>query len=126
VDGRILVVDDEPDICAMIRDVLIDHFQHIETANSAAEALAKLDKEAFDLIFLDIMMPDMTGMDFLKKIRSQKKQTPVVFLSASDTEDNFAKALLYGASDFLTKPFENEQLIRLATKMAQVGQLQKK
>jgi DNA-binding response OmpR family regulator len=120
---RILIVEDEIDIAESIRDILTDSVDEIFIANTAAEALVLVDKMNFHLILLDIMMPNMTGTELLKQLRSKKYNHPVVFLSASDTEDSLNKALQFGACEFITKPFDADALVKQVKRIVIYGQL---
>lgn len=124
--SKILVIDDEVDICEVIQDTLSPHFSNVVIVHSAPDALAKIAAEGFDLIISDVMMPGMSGIDLLKSLRAKQSKTPVVFVSASDAEEVLVKALEYGAADFIAKPFEGDQLVNMANKMVKIGQLNKK
>ncbi|WP_283778675.1 response regulator transcription factor, partial [Lysinibacillus sp. D4A3_S15] len=80
-------------------------------AHTGADALLQYREQQWDLILLDIMLPEMSGIDVLKRIRANESQTPVIMLTAkSDVEDK-VKGLDLGANDYVTKPFEIEELL---------------
>jgi len=114
---NVLVIDDEVDICETIGDVISASVNQVFTANSAKEALALIDKEEIHLVISDIMMPDMTGIDLLKTLRAKRFKFPVVFVSATDSEDALVKALEYGATDFISKPFDSAELLGLIKRL---------
>jgi CheY-like chemotaxis protein len=105
---KALVADDVP----MIRKLVEFHLKQIgfDISNAAdgAEALALANNSKFDLILLDIMMPEMDGLEVLRRIRedSINKETPVIIMTAYGDSTNVKKAVEYGASDFIVKPVE--------------------
>ncbi len=107
---RIMVVDDEE----IVRKSLFhwfkkyDHF--VETAASGSEALKKLEKYPFHLLFVDIKMPGMNGIELLEKVKAQYPDTLVVIITAYGTIESAVKAMRTGASDYLLKPFKLDQL----------------
>jgi DNA-binding response OmpR family regulator len=113
MNHSILVVDDEIDICETIADTLSEITSDVVQVQSVGAALAELQKKKFHLVISDIMMPDMNGLDFLKTMRQQKINVPLIFISASDAEESLIKALQYGATDFISKPFQSGELIVL-------------
>jgi len=108
---NILVVDDEEDICEILQFNLENEGFHVETVFSAEEALTKkLDK--YDLFILDIMMSGMSGLKLADYIKSKKKlKTPVMFLTAKDTENDTITGFTVGADDYITKPFSIREVI---------------
>ena len=109
---RVLVIDDEIDICETIRDIASE-FAEAVMASQAEEALKLLEQQQFSLIISDINMPGMTGLDLLRHLRNKRFSYPVVFVSATDSDESVAKALEYGAADFISKPFKNDELAEL-------------
>ncbi len=105
---KALIADDVP----MIRKLVEFHLKQIgfEISNAAdgAEALMLADSTKFDLIMLDIMMPEMDGLEVLRKIRAgtTNKGTPVIIMTAYGDSANVRKAVEYGANDFIVKPVE--------------------
>ncbi len=106
---RILVVDAEPEILRLVESVLGEKYS-IQTAASGVEALAIMARDEPDLIVLDLMMPNMDGFDVCRRIR-RSSSTPVLVLSARNRPDDKVRALDLGADDFLTKPFNVEELL---------------
>ncbi len=103
---RILIVDDESDLCEILSYNLSSAGYLVETACSAEEALQK-DLSAFHLLLLDVMMPGMSGFELSKTIKEQPltKNIPIIFLTAKDTEDDTLHGFALGADDYITKPF---------------------
>jgi two-component system, NtrC family, response regulator AtoC len=107
----ILVVDDEENIRTYLRQLLMLKGYDVALAQDGEEALARLNDGAqFALIILDIMLPKMDGLEVLGRIRKIAKQTPVIMLTGVGETGTIVKAMKLGASDYLTKPFEEEEL----------------
>ncbi len=109
---RILVVDDEEDICEILKFNLSKEGYEVVTANSAEEALA-LDIASFDLLLLDVMMGGMSGFELTGKLKTDPKTAgvPVIFITARDTEDDAVEGLDLGADDYISKPFSIREVI---------------
>ena len=109
-ERKLLILDDNPEILDMITESLsIAGFSHLTRAASKKEALELLEREAFDLVILDIMLPDGSGFEVLRHIR-QKSDMPVLFLSAvSDIEKQY-QGFELGADDYIVKPFRPKEL----------------
>jgi DNA-binding NtrC family response regulator len=107
---EILVVDDEPQMLIAINETLRRKGYSITTAGSAREAMCRLKERHYHLVITDMRMPEMTGLDLLKKIKSSTPQTPVVLLTAYGTIQNAVDAMRQGAFDYLLKPFSSEPL----------------
>ena len=109
--GRVLVVDDEPDIRESLELVLGDAGYSVETAQNGAEGLHKLEDRGYDLVLLDLMMPDRSGMDVLQEVRERDRETPIFMITAYGSVEAAVKALKLGANDYFSKPWDNEKLI---------------
>lgn len=107
---KVLVVDDEEDIVEVLQDRLEAYGFTVVTAGTGAEALRKLAVERFDGIFLDIKMPEMDGIEALQQIRRKDTKIPVIIVTASSTEEAALRAIDKGATDYILKPFEWEEL----------------
>jgi DNA-binding response OmpR family regulator len=111
---RILLVEDDKNIVRFIRKGLLENSFAIDVAFNGEEGLEFALHKGYDLIILDILLPKMDGREVLKRIRSMNIQTPVVFLTAKDSESDIVHGLNLGADDYLTKPFSfNELLARI-------------
>jgi DNA-binding NtrC family response regulator len=108
---RILVIDDDEKICEMVSFDLIAEGYEVDTAQSAAQGLAKLDESRkYDLILLDIRLPDGEGVDVLKKVQAKDSTIPVIMISAYATVELAVEAVKEGAYDFISKPFELDEM----------------
>jgi two-component system phosphate regulon response regulator PhoB len=112
VTERILVVDDEPDIVALVAYHLARAGYGVSTASSGPEALAKAKAELPALIVLDLMLPGMSGFDVLERLRADTTTAniAVLTLTARREEPDRVRGLLLGADDYLTKPFSPQEL----------------
>lgn len=107
---RILIVDDEEDLCEILQYNLSNEGYQTEIANSAEDALKK-PLESFDLILLDVMMGPMSGFKFADKLRKEMNlEIPVIFLTAKDTENDVLTGFSLGADDYISKPFSINEL----------------
>ena len=109
---KILVIDDEPEVSRAVRLTITlqePDWQVVE-ANSGREGLAKLGQEEFDLVLLDLVMPDMSGYDVLKQIRLFS-DVPVIILTVRDDEMDKVHGLELGADDYIVKPFGHLELM---------------
>ena len=108
--GRILVIDDEPQITRALRAALAAQSFDVRTANDPEEGLVVFREWAPDLVITDLMMPGMSGVDVCRAIRAQGP-TPVLVLSVRDHERSKVEALDAGADDYVTKPFGIQELM---------------
>jgi DNA-binding NtrC family response regulator len=109
--GRILVIDDEPDIRESLEALLSSEGYRVELAANAAEGLKRLEASTFDLILLDLMMPDKSGLQVLEEIRQRDRETPIFLLTAYGSVEVAVQALKRGASDYFSKPWDNDKLL---------------
>ncbi|MEY2962814.1 MAG: hypothetical protein RL754_75 [Bacteroidota bacterium] len=109
---RILIVDDEPNIVMSLEYLMRSKGLDVSIARNGTEALEALKKNSFDLVLLDITMPDVNGYEICTRIKSneQWKSTHVVFLSAKSKQSDIEKGMSLGASDYIVKPFSTRQL----------------
>lgn len=106
---RILIVEDEKNISKLISDTLSLGKYETECAFDGEEALEKIQKQNFNLIILDIMLPKLDGFEVMKKVKS--KDIPIIFLSAKNDVSSIVKGLSEGGQDYMTKPFEPLELL---------------
>ena len=110
---KILIVDDEP----VNRQVLVNHLReepyNLRLAANGRETLELLEKEQFDLILLDVMMPGMSGYDVCLEIRKKHtlNELPVIFITAKDQIKDLVEGLSYGGNDYITKPFSKQEFL---------------
>lgn len=109
--GRILVIDDEADIRESLETLLDLEGYSVDLAPNATEGLRTFESRAYDLVLLDLMMPDRSGMDVLKDIRERDTETPVVMITAFGSVEVAVEALKTGANDYFSKPWDNEKLL---------------
>lgn len=114
-DSRILVVDDEQDLCEILKFNLETEGYQVETANSAEEALEK-DIASYNLLLLDVMMGGMSGFQLAKQQKNSEvtAHIPIIFLTARDTENDTVTGFNLGADDYISKPFSiREVMVRV-------------
>jgi DNA-binding NtrC family response regulator len=109
--GRILVVDDEADIRESLETLLSMEGYGVELAQNATEGLRKIESGNYDLILLDLMMPDRSGMEVLQDVRERDTETPVFMITAYGSVEVAVNALKSGANDYFSKPWDNEKLL---------------
>jgi DNA-binding response OmpR family regulator len=114
---KILVVDDEPHICEAVKLILDSEGFEVGIANNLQECTAKLKKGTPDLILLDILMPGVSGTSAIRSLVSSLPRTKIIMFSVVST--NYYKRLCkkMGAADYITKPFDNEDLVRRVKKV---------
>jgi DNA-binding NtrC family response regulator len=107
VQARILVVDDERDMCAYLCDVLQREGYQVGCAYDGMDALNQIDTGRFDLVLADVKMPGLNGMELLRRIKDRDERIVVIMMSAYSMLSNAIEAVRYGAFDYLTKPFSS-------------------
>jgi DNA-binding NtrC family response regulator len=108
---RILVVDDDVELLKALKKVLSKDEYEVVTAATAAEAMEEMGGEAFDLVITDISMPGENGIVLLKRIKQLSPRTQVVMLTAFGDWSNYGEAMAAGATEFLSKPINAEELL---------------
>jgi DNA-binding NtrC family response regulator len=109
--GRVLVIDDEPDIRESLEALLSSENYRVELAFNATEGLKKLETSTYDLVLVDLMMPDKSGMEVLEEIRLRDRETPLFMITAYGSTEVAVEALKRGANDYFAKPWDNEKLL---------------
>jgi len=109
--GSILIVDDEADVLASLDELMRTEGYQTATASTAAAGLEKLDKEPFDLVLLDISLPDSNGIDVLRTIKRDSPELPVIMITAYDSSQIAFQASREGAESYITKPWDNDKLL---------------
>jgi heavy metal response regulator len=111
---RILFVEDDKGIVRFVKKGLIENSYAVDVAFDGEEGLSLALHRNYDLIILDILLPEMDGRETLRRLRKMEIQTPVIFLTAKDSENDIVQGLNLGADDYITKPFSfNELLARI-------------
>lgn len=110
INTKVLVADDDPNVCEIIRLFFSKQQIDLVVANDGKQALELVEKEIPDLIVLDVMMPHMDGFEACREIR-KKWDTPIIMLTAKDEEFDRVLGLELGADDYVTKPFSPRELV---------------
>ncbi|MFZ0907678.1 MAG: response regulator transcription factor [Mycobacterium sp.] len=108
---RVLLVDDEPALTNLVKMALHYEGWTVEVAHNGREAVTKFDQVGPDVLVLDIMLPDVDGLQILERIREADAYTPTLFLTARDSVMDRVTGLTAGADDYMTKPFNLEELV---------------
>ena len=111
VKARILVIDDENEIREGLELLLSMEGYSVDLAHNATEGTRKLENHLYDLVLLDVMMPDRSGMDVLREMREHGDETPVFMITAYGSVEAAVRALKSGANDYFQKPWDNEKLL---------------
>jgi len=109
--GSILVIDDEPDIRESLEALLAGESYRVDLAPNATDGQRLLESSSYDLVLLDLMMPDKSGMQVLEEIRMRDQETPVFMITAYGSVQVAVDALKRGANDYFPKPWDNEKLL---------------
>lgn len=107
---KLLIVEDDVNLGIVIEDYLASAGFETHLAKNGQEARSLLNEQSFDLILLDIMLPDTDGYTFAREIRKRNQWYPIIFLTAKNMVEDRIKGLEIGADDYITKPFEPEEL----------------
>ncbi len=128
MNEKILIIDHEPDILKALKAILTKEGYQVRTASGSEDAISVVKSEPFDLVIMDIRMPEIDGMEFMRQIKKLGDDIEVIILTGSASIENAVGALRDdGAFDFLMKPLENvDQLINSVKKALQKHRLQKK
>ena len=107
--SRLLIIEDDVNINEMLQEAFGKKGYEVVSAYSGTEGILRIEKETYQTVILDLMLPGMDGQQVLKNIR-EKSNVPVIVLSAKDELDTKVDLLMSGASDYMTKPFELKEL----------------
>jgi len=110
MSGKILVVDDEQSMCDFMEIMLAKEGYNVQTSISGDQAIQKASAENYDLIIADMMMPNMTGLDLLKKIKKARPAQEFIVMTAFASVDTAIQAMKEGAIDYITKPFKVDEI----------------
>lgn len=108
---RVLVVDDEPVLSEMVSMTLRYEGWVVATVGDGNAAIRHVQTERTDIVVLDVMLPDMSGLDVLPRLRAEQPHLPVVVLTANDSVEDRIAGLTAGSDDYVTKPFSLEELV---------------
>ncbi len=120
---RVLIIDDEPSVLRVLGLLLERSGFAVVSASNGREGLAMLAEKSFDVILTDIIMPELSGVDFLKELRQHDLDVPVILMTAGATLDSALDAIEYGAQQYLLKPVEPEALVHAVGRAAALGEL---
>ncbi len=120
---KILVVDDQKGVCHSFKKILGRQGYEVITASSGQKALEKVGDENPTLVFMDVTMPGISGLETLKRLKALYPDLTVIMMTAYSTSEKAITAIKYGAFDYLTKPFDNNQLISLVEKALVAGKM---
>ena len=122
---NILMVEDDSTIAFAVKYAVEQESFNLDIASDSNQAREIVSTKVYDLILLDVMLPDGNGYEFLKDLRKHDEDTPVIFLSACDEEVNIVMGLDIGADDYITKPFRVRELIsRINAILRRKGKIQ--
>ncbi|MFN4219725.1 MAG: sigma-54-dependent transcriptional regulator, partial [bacterium] len=107
---NLLIVDDEVDILNVLKFLLEKEGYRVDTALNGEEALSKIKKKTYDIVLTDLRMPGIDGMELLERIKEEASETDVVIMTAYASIDSAVTAIKKGASDYIVKPFINEDV----------------
>jgi len=108
--SKILLIDDDVNLCTVVSHQLEQMGYAVTVANNGKKGIAQFKETTFDLLLIDLQMPDMYGMEVLRQIRALDQYVAIVMITAYGTVENAVEACRLGADDYLTKPFAKEQL----------------
>ena len=120
---RILVIEDDADIATVLRDRLETMGNEVVTAIDGQAGLEAFEREAPNLLLLDLELPKVNGMDVLRRIRKNSPEVPIVVMTAHGTIARAVEAMKEGATDFITKPFDSDYLKIVMAKALERGEL---
>ncbi len=121
--SRLLVVDDEPNMRAMLADILETEGHEVVGFEEAEQALDLLGRESFDAAILDLNLPGISGMEMLRRVRDRIPPLPIIMITAYGTIDTAVEAMRLGAYDFIIKPFDINRIVQTVSKCLESAQL---
>ena len=120
MSGRVLVVDDEKAMLLALRGLLAKEGYEVETASSGEEGLARIESGNFHVVLTDLSMSGVSGMELLERARALDPELAVIMVTAHGNEKAAVQAMKLGASDYVPKPFDNDEL-RIVVRRAMEG-----
>src|SRR5262245_48368291 len=119
---RVLIVDDEPSVRESLRLILKDRAT-VTLADCGEAALTNLEQQPFDVVLLDILMPGLDGLEVLERLRARSASPQVIMLTATKTVKTAVRAMRLGAFDYVTKPFDVDELLIIVERAVQSSAL---
>jgi DNA-binding response OmpR family regulator len=123
---RVLIVEDEPEMAGLLSKGLREEQFQVSVARDGRSAVEMSSSSAFDVILLDVMLPQMNGLDVARQLRRQEQETPILMLTARDSLADVVIGLDSGADDYLTKPFSFEELLARIRALARRNEFRRK
>ena len=117
MNSKILVVDDEPDFSRLFASVLTEMGYEVSTASGGRQGLVKIRENPPDILFLDVKMPQVDGLECLRRIRKNKRKFVIVVMTAYGDIESARKAMRLGADEYISKPFDIDDLKRLVNEL---------
>lgn len=108
---RVLIVDDDPDICEALRDLLEAYQYTVQSVGNGAAALARIEGQQFAAVVLDLELPDISGLEVLARLTAHAPNLPIIILTANPSDGNKTAALCGGAVALLAKPYHRDVLL---------------
>ncbi len=115
---KVLVVDDDPQVCKTVGMILKDHGYHVQSYSQPRQALQAVRKNPFDMALIDIKMPDLNGLELVEKIRAEDPRIAPIVMTAYPDVQTAAETMRLGSRDYITKPFREEQLLQSVERIA--------
>jgi len=123
LDPIFLVVDDEQEILKLVEEALRNGGYQVVTASSALDALKIFNSQSIDVIFTDLRMPVMDGIEFANVVRKHNEFVPIAFISGHSSRQHFKEFLKLGVDSFIEKPFDNDDILYVAQRVLRQGRL---
>ncbi|WP_129730213.1 MULTISPECIES: response regulator transcription factor [Bacillaceae] len=123
---KVLIIEDETKIARIIKLELEHEGYKVETAETGITGLEKFSNNQWNLVLLDVMLPQLNGMEVLRRIRASGDMTPVILLTARDSIPDKVSGLDHGANDYITKPFQIEELLARIRACLRINQMMEK
>ena len=117
MNAKILVIDDEAVICRFFQRILTTMGYEVSTASGCREGLAEIKRNPPDLLFLDIRMPSMDGLECLRGVRKIKRTLPIVMITGFGDLDSAQEAMRLGADEYISKPFDLDHIRQIITEL---------
>jgi nitrogen regulation protein NR(I) len=121
--ARILLIEDDPAIATTLRRVLVDEDYEVVTETTGESALAKLEKDGFDVVITDLKLPGLSGLQLVRELHPLRPRLPILMMTAHGTTETAIEAIQSGAFDYVLKPFEISELLKLVKQAVTASRL---
>jgi len=115
---KVLLVDDDQNVCKTVGLILKEHGYHVDAYTQAREALMAARRQAYDILLVDLKMPEMDGAELVRLIREEDDHISPIIMTAFPDVESAAETMRSGARDYITKPFREEQLLEAVERVA--------